>query len=667
MKARRGRLAAVLLASALGLWAATEAGAGSGGEAVRAPGRPGEEWRPHPAYRLLGRLIRVPPQITVLEVSSHNKKGLNGDANWPLYRDGRGDEVIFDAAGPGCIRSMWGTDFDPKGVMNFYFDGEAEPRFRVGTIDFFRGRHPLFPAPLVSYEKRGLWGEAPYAGNSFVPIPFVRSLKISITGQSRFFHIIYETYPYPAEFEALAGLEDRTPLADAFERMGERPFEASAGEAFTTSTESVEPGQTVSLLNLDDRPGVIREIEIEADGGPDFFRETWLRMRWDGHERWDVQAPPGLLFGTAVKADDMRSLPLRVEPLPGGKVRLRSFFPMPFWDNAEIEWTNSTSRRMAPLKARILVGGTDVPRDEGTYFTTLYHAGQTVYGHDWLLFQGLGTGWFVGAVQSMRRAHYCEGDEHFVLDGAVSPQFNGTGSEDYYLACFWPNPDFDTPFGCVSGNIQEEGGGDILGAYKIPSSYSRFHLEAPLPFFASVDARIQHGGLDNTLSEYRSLGFAYLNRRRTLRRTDAIDVGNAESEKAHGYRASGNGPAVILSASPEGEAFETSWSDSGRYHDRGEIRFRAAVDPANRGVRLRRRIDQKSPRQKAMVYVDGKYAGCWYRGYVNEDLRWADTDFEIHPDFTRGKNSLAVRLEVRRAGGEGAFTDFAYEVFSHLR
>jgi hypothetical protein len=72
----------------------------------------------------------------------------------------------------------------------------------------------------------------------------------------------------------------------------------------------------------------------------------------------------------------------------------------------------------------------------------------------------------------MMNSHYCEGNEHFVLDGAVSPQWNGTGTEDYYLACFWPNPDFDTPLGCVAGNIHEEGGGDLPGAYHVPSSYS---------------------------------------------------------------------------------------------------------------------------------------------------------------------------------------------------
>jgi len=628
------------------------------------PAEEGVEARP--ANTLLEKLLRLPPPLTVLEVSSHNKEGVNGDANWPLYKDGRGDDVIFDAAGPGCIRSMWGTSFDPNAVLQFYFDGETEPRLRINILDFYKGKHPLFPPPLVSYEKRGLWGGEPFAGNSFVPVPFAESLKISVKGESRFFHVIYEKYPASVKVVSFTGREDRAALLDAFARPGEPPAGPGGLDVRSARTDVVEPGKTVSLLRLENVSGVIREIVIEADGSEAFFQKTRLRMRWDGHSRWDVEAPPGIFFGSAVRANEVRALPLRVEKLPGGRVRLSSFFPMPFWEKAEIEWANTTDRPMAPLQAKIAVGTNDIPRGEGTYFTTLYRAGETTVGHDWTLFEGRGSGWFVGVVQSMEHSHYCEGNEHFVLDGAVSPQFNGTGTEDYYLACFWPNLDFDTPFGGVAGNIQEEGGGDQAGAYHVPSSYSRFHLEAPIPFFASIDARIQHGGQSDIVSDYRSLGFAYLRKRETLRRTDAIAAGNPASEKAHGYAASKGGDAVTLDAFPEGEHFEVLSSARGRYHEGGEVRFRVAADPANRGVRLRRRIDQKIARQKARVYVDGNYAGCWYDAAGNGSLRWSDSDFEIPAELTRAKSSLDIKLVIDRERGEGAFSDFGVEVYCYL-
>ena len=97
----------------------------------------------------------------------------------------------------------------------------------------------------------------------------------------------------------------------------------------------------------------------------------------------------------------------------------------------------------------------------------------------------------------------------------------------------------------------------------------------------------------------------------------------------------------------------------------GEITFKISIDPDNQGVRLRRRIDQKVPCQKADVYIDEKYAGCWYYGYHNEYLRWFDLDFELHPDYSRGKDSLDVKLKLTSDDGKESFTDFRYDVFCY--
>jgi hypothetical protein len=263
----------------------------------------------------------------------------------------------------------------------------------------------------------------------------------------------------------------------------------------------------------------------------------------------------------------------------------------------------------------------------------------------------------------MQNAHYCEGDEHIYLDGAISPQINGTGSEDYYLACFWPNVDFDTPFGCVVGDITNKGGGEMVGAYYIPSCYSRYHLEAPLPFYSSINACIQHGGLSHILSNYRSISFCYLRKNPSLIQTDFLDVGNLLSEKAHEYIASQSGPVIRLEAHPEGEYFKSKLADKGRYHSGGIISFQAAVDPGNKGVRLRRRIDQVKLGQKAEVFVDSQYAGTWYHGYHNPHLRWYDSDFDIHPEFTQGKTQLKIELKLIKEKNSGEFSDFSYTVF----
>ena len=615
------------------------------------------------SYELFLKLLGLPEGVMVHQFSSHNKKGLNGDENWPLYKDLNGDDVIFDATGPGCVKSMWATNLDPDALIKFYFDGEKKPRYCIPYVDFFMGKHPMFPAPLVSYEKRGHWGPRPFAGNSFVPVPFEKSLKMAIQGESRFFHIIYEKYPHGFPLKSFAGKEDRRALENSFDSLGEPQIISGEMAVDKVETGIVDPGEEVVLFRDKNASGIIRKIILDADGSHEFFQNTWIQMRWDGHTYWDIFAPAGIFFGSAVEADDMSSLPLRVEKKENGRVRLSCVFPMPYWEQAEIVWINKSDHRVGPLKAEVFVDRNPLDPEKSAYFKTLYRDGKTSYSRDWLLFESPGTGWFVGVVQSMKDAHYCEGDEHFAVDGAVSPQFNGTGSEDYYLACFWPNLDFDSPFGCVVGDIQKKGGGDMAGAYRVPSCYSRFHLEAPIPFYSSIDARIQHGGLSHVFSDYRSLAFCYLRRLPALRRSDFCDVGNFVSELAHRYSATRSGPIAHVRSFPEGSYFQFPTEEDGRYHGEGEIEFKIAIDPANKGVRLRRLLDQGSPCQMADVYIDGIYAGCWYHGYHNENLRWYESDFDIHPDITMGKESLDVKLVVRGGEEHGKYSDFYYEVY----
>ena len=623
---------------------------------------PAETISMHPAYTLLNRLPQLPGQFMVLQSSSHNKTGHNGDENWPLYKDEHGDDVIFDAAGPGCVRSIWGTHFAEDAILKFYFDGESEPRYRIREIDFFEGKHPDFPPPLISYERRGHYAVG-MAGNCFVPIPFATSLKIATEGESRFFHVIYELYPYGTPVETFTGREDRTALLDSFARLGADPVSGDSLEVIEATSDENTPGHAVTLFARENAAGIVCKIEIEADGSEEFFRESEVHMRWDGHTLADVRAPTGIFFGCANEACDTAALPTSVEKLDSGRVRLNCYFPMPFWQKAEIVWRNGSRHPLGSLKAKVTVAPNEIAPARGAYFTTLYRAGETTYGRDWLLYESPGTGWFVGAVQSMQNEHYCEGDEHFYVDGAVSPQINGTGSEDYYLGCFWPNLDYSSPFACCVGDTQIQGGGHLFGAYRIPSCYSRYHLEAPIPFFSSIDARIQHGGLNHIRSNYRSLAYCYLRKHPALRQTDFIDVGNRTSEAVHGYHATQSEPTGLLAASPEGAYFETTLAERGRRHGNGEITFTIAIDPENEGVRLRRRLDQASPRQTADVYVDGEYAGRWCHGYHNEHLRWFDSDFDIHPDHTRGKDSLKLKLVVDTTGGRGAFTDISYKIY----
>ena len=195
------------------------------------------------APNTLDDLPRLPCNVSVHQFSSHNKKGLNGDADWFLYKDEAGDAVIFDAMGPGCVRNIWKTCLADDQILKFYFDGETKPRYVISVPDFFHGKHPLFPAPLNSFEKVGYWGGNPNAGNSFVPIPFAKSLKISIQGPVCFYHVIYEKYSHGTPVTTFTGKEDREYLLQAFAKKGEELQPVANAEVIRATSAGLKQGE----------------------------------------------------------------------------------------------------------------------------------------------------------------------------------------------------------------------------------------------------------------------------------------------------------------------------------------------------------------------------------------------------------------------------------------
>jgi hypothetical protein len=619
------------------------------------------------------------------QFSSYNPRQQNGDSEHYLYRDANGDAVIFDQTGPGCLTSMWGTVLDPEGLFKFYFDGEETARYTISVIDLYKGVYPQFPQPYTSYDRRGYYLEDSYAGNSFFPLPFGKSLRISMQGKPTFYHILYEKYPYEAS----------NPLFDNNESRMEYLNEALEGKDYVVAglqtmnnTDNLEPHKSFELLNVD-TSGTVRYIEIETDAKKELLQDLYLMMIWDEERKetepaqdrlayeqndnsrlYNVNAPLGFFFGTPYNPIELNTLPLSVR-LIDGRMRLSCRFAMPFLRNAKILIFNKSDKTAGKITSRVITGENSYPSDRFGYFTTFFRKGQTEYGRDWIFAETPGTGWFLGVIQSCRMEHYCEGNEHFYFDGNRTPAINGTGTEDYYLGCFWPNKVYHTPFaGCVN-DVRIEGGGDpnrylvcLPTDYSTPAVYYRFHLEMPLPFYSSLDARIQHGGESQIESEYASLAFLYLKRQPSLIQTDFIDLGNAVSRETHQYKTLSTLSPQQLKARYEGDYLYTQISDAGFYHPKGEtITFHVATDGDNCGVRLRRRSDRSIGRQKADVYVDGRYAGCWYDAASNLYLRWHDSEFNIPYKLTQGKESISIKLVIN----EGQFTDFEYIILSYTK
>src|ERR1051325_3845830 len=78
--------------------------------------------------------------------------------------------------------------------MEFYFDGETQPRVKITYRELFDGNKPPFVAPVVGFGSGGFY--------CYLPMPYKVSCKVIIRApRVQFYQINYATYPdgYPLE------------------------------------------------------------------------------------------------------------------------------------------------------------------------------------------------------------------------------------------------------------------------------------------------------------------------------------------------------------------------------------------------------------------------------------------------------------------------------------
>jgi hypothetical protein len=166
-------------------------------------------------------------------------------------------------------------------------------------------------------------------------------------------------------------------------------------------------------------------------------------------------------------------------------------------------------------------------------------------------------------------------------------------------------------------------------------------------------------------SQYSSTAITYLQKSPVLELSDFIDIDSPAALEMHAYQAVQAHPTSVES-SFIGNDIDVRQRLSGFEHAGGEINFIVNINRDNRGVLLRRRIDQYHARQKAEVFVDGQYAGIWYDANRNAAHRWHDSDFLLPPELCREKQKLQIQLRILLCGDD-RFTDFNYKIFSFVK
>ncbi len=602
---------------------------------------------------------------------SIDKKGANADWDWWLYRDTRGEWVLFDVQGPGCIYNFAQHRYPdaPEPTFRFYFDGEQEPRFTIKPSQFGH-KHP-FVEPMAScYTGPYDWGRGPIAVvRSFVPMPFAKGCRITsdiklegfdrAKGEGGWGHVVYHSFDTPEGIATYTGNEDYLPMIDLWKRTGANPRPGSAATAKRLSDVSIPAGGSHVLLDFTGA-GAVTALRMYIDGmKPERLQDLWLHLRWDNHDRPDVSAPAGSLFGNSLGYGDVRML------LCGTSADgwMYNYFPMPFWERASITIENRGTQPVTVAFAEVLVAPTKYDRTRSGYFrSSEFYPLQRTPGADSRIATLSGTGKLVAAhvtcLAERPNIITCEGDVRVYIDGCRTPQIESDGSESY--VCYgWG---FPTPAEC-----HPSGGYD--GLRDNPWSMTRLLMGDSYPFHSGLRFQIESGENNNQELSHSGIVFYYGRREVTLLATDSLDLSVPASLKSHKYVCEGNAAKTRLVSFFEGDDDHVEVKGDVESFS-GYSEFTVKVSPLNLGVKLRRMSDQAQGRQCARVFVDGTPVGerLWYFADRNPYKRWLEDEFEIPTHMTAGKSSLRIRIEPVGLDGEPpVWNQAAYGVLSYIK
>lgn len=685
------------------------------------------------AFRELQRLPVVRIGQRAYMASTFDRSGGNegADASHFLRQESPAFNVALDTLGPGIL-SFVRTNHWHGSPWHFVVDGQdyvvsesstPNPDRPVAGSIFLP--EAAFPAPLAL-----TWSLTKGADLSWVSIPFASSLTLAYerthygTG-----YFIYQRFPEGAPNlpEPISGWSTaQRPPADVLgllERAGQELWPASAEARQTSGAVALPRGQSVPLAALADGPRSVRKLSLSVSPEQALaFGGARIRISWDGAAEPAVDAPIALFFGAGALFNRSKREFLVKSLLTSvrfaERVELTSYFPMPYLRTARVELVGGEQDiedvRFAlasepTLSEAELLGAfhatfADIPepergRDMVLLDTTRVEGG----GHEYC-------GVFVGMAwtfSDLADLWTLEGDPRFFFDDSQTPQAQGTGTEewggggDYWGGETMTLPLAGHPTGAPSLFEMQSAADGIESAY-------RFLISDAMPFGKNARLSLEHGATNDSSEHYRAVSFWYGVPRACLVQTDAFHVGDAEDERAHGYVSTEASDVQTLTSRYElgvdhvgAQEIYPATTDSGRF-TRGTSEFTLAIDPENRGVLLRRKLDLGFADQRAQVFVaeEGngaqfEPAGVWSLAGSNRcvysnpsaelgpaaqqvqvsNRRFRDDEFLLPPLLTRGRSKIRVRLTFVAsakplvAGAEPpatAWSEYRYTAYSYV-
>ena len=380
-----------------------------------------------------------------LQASSYNRKSISPDQpGWFADSDGIGyvreeiingekEFVIMEHAGPGCLTRLWTPFFyyslgNNKGPnIRVYLDGKKKPVIDECFIDLVTGKGSVKP-PFASFTAR--------AGDLFLPIPFSRDCKITLSDKPFYFIVNYRAYDQEVAVKSFTKKQFKkasASVAQTAEALFKKP---SADESSIQYTDVHLGSNEDEIIDLHDGENSIRQLSIRLDPESDnqALRSTILEMTFDGVRT--VWCPVGDFFSSPDKINPFQVWNRTV--LPDGTMICR--YVMPYKKTGQVRLINLQDK---PVDLKIGIENHSWNwNEQSMHFYASWKPVGTLSGDkftDLNFIDIKGKGVLVGdalTVLSPDRGWWGEGDEKIYIDEADMersfPSHFGTGTEDYY-------------------------------------------------------------------------------------------------------------------------------------------------------------------------------------------------------------------------------------------
>lgn len=491
--------------------------------------------------------------------STYDRVGNNetADASHFLYQTADDFNVTLDVEGPGVLNfvrynhwhgSPWHYEVDGNDHI-VRETSSADPNHPVPGSEFLPKE--LFPSPLT-----WTWAQTKGADLSWVPVPFEKSFRMaySRTHYGTGYYIFHRYVDGAPLSRPIRSWDGKTPpdkdVLDLVARAGTDL--APQGLRTESGVVTLPARGAVTLAEINQAPSTLRALEFDVprDQAVAFGRAT-LRVTWDGRAEPSIAAPLALFYGagTLYNRDDreylVKAFPVHVR-YADGRVRLACYFPMPFFHSARLELVQSGDTPITDVRWSARYEPCREPASHLAYFHATYRDHPTPEpGKDLVLLDtregeggGAWSGSFVGTSFTFSdRAVLTtlEGDPRFFFDDSLTPQGQGTGTEEWGGGGdYWGGRNMTLPFAGhpVGARSPQEA---KCEEDKIESAY-RFLLADAMPFGRNARIHLEHGGENESTEHYRTVTYWYGLPGASLVPTDTLQLGDLDSERAHGYQ-----------------------------------------------------------------------------------------------------------------------------------